>query len=73
MGQTAFSLIRSRILRVAVVLMFAIPAAVAGYSTTLALFGLTGASEGWRLAFAFLGDRCRGDRLAAACPDAAID
>jgi hypothetical protein len=54
-GKTALSLARSPFLRTAIALIFAIPAAATGYFTTSGLFGLTGATGGWRVVFAIIG------------------
>ena len=72
-GQTVFSLVRSPILRIAVALMFAAPAALAGYYATLGLSGLTMTSDAWRQVFAMIGAVVIGAtawaRLAASSPD----
>ncbi len=47
-GQTIFSLVRTPILRIAVALMFAVPAALAGYYATMT-------SDPWRQVFAPIG------------------
>jgi hypothetical protein len=54
-GQLAFSVARSATFRLLVGLLFALPAAVAGYQLSLgfAHFGLV--SEGWRQVFALIG------------------
>lgn len=54
-GRTVFAQARGPVLRVAIALVFAAPAALAGYSATSMLFGLVSASEGWRQAFAIVG------------------
>jgi hypothetical protein len=54
-GQTIFSLARTPILRIAVALMFAVPAALAGYYATFGLSGLTMTSDVWRQVFAVVG------------------
>lgn len=54
-GQTVFSLVRTPILRIAVALMFAVPAALAGYYAAFGLSGLTMTSELWRQVFAMIG------------------
>lgn len=54
-GQTIFSLVRTPILRIAVALMFAAPAALAGYYATFGLSGLTMTSDIWRQVFAVIG------------------
>lgn len=72
-GQTIFSLVRTPILRIAVALMFAVPAALAGYYATFGLSGLTMTSDLWRQAFAVIGAGAIGvtawARLAAFPPD----
>lgn len=54
-GQAVFSLVRTPILRIAVALMFAVPAALAGYYATFGLSGLTMTSDPWRQVFAVIG------------------
>ena len=54
-GQTIFSLVRTPILRIAVALMSAVPAALAGYYATFGLSGLTITSVPWRQVFAVIG------------------
>ena len=54
-GQAVFSLVRTPILRIAVALMFAVPAALAGYYATFGLSGLTMTSDLWRQVFAVIG------------------
>jgi hypothetical protein len=54
-GQTIFSFVRTPILRIAVALMFAVPAALAGYFATFGLSGLTMTSDIWRQVFAVVG------------------
>ena len=67
-GQEIFSFVRTPILRIAVALIFAIPAALAGYYATFGLSELTMTSDLWRQAFAVIGAVCdRGDGLDAAC------
>jgi hypothetical protein len=53
-GQTIFSLVRTPILRIAVALMSAVPAALAGYYATFRLSGLTITSVPWQV-FAVIG------------------
>jgi MFS family permease len=76
-GRAAFAHARGPVLRVAVALVFAAPAALAGYSATSMLFGLASASEGWRQAFAILGAMAVGafpwQKLAATLPPASDD
>jgi hypothetical protein len=54
-GQYAFSVVRSSIVRVLIRLLFAVPAARAGYDVTLALAHIGIPSEWWRESFAMLG------------------
>ncbi|WP_262047333.1 hypothetical protein [Bradyrhizobium sp. Bra78] len=54
-GRYAFSVARSPIVRLVIGLLFAVPAARAGYSVTLAFAHLGIPSEGWRELFAALG------------------
>ena len=71
-GQTIFSLVRTPILRIVIALKFAVPAALAGYYATFALFGLTMTSDLWRQVFAVIGALVIGatawTRLAASPP-----
>jgi hypothetical protein len=59
LGRYAFSVARSPIVRLLIGLLFAVPAARAGYDVTLALahFGIP--QEWWRESFAMLGAICR--------------
>jgi hypothetical protein len=54
-GRYVFSVARSPIVRLVIGLLFAVPAAHAGYSVTLALAHLGIPSEWWRESFAVLG------------------
>ena len=71
-GRAAFAQARGPVLRVAIALVFAAPAALAGYSATSMLFGLTSTSEGWCEAFSILGAIAIGaiawQKLAATLP-----
>lgn len=71
-GQAIFSFVRTPILRIAVALIFAIPAALGGYYATFGLSDLTMTSDLWRQAFAVIGAVSIGatawTRLAAAPP-----
>ena len=73
-GRTAFARAGGSVLRMAIALVFAIPAALAGYSATSTLFGLASASEGWRQVFAIAGATAIGviawQRLFATPPSA---
>ncbi len=55
LGRYAFSVARSPIVRMVIGLLFAVPAAHAGYSVTLALAHLGIPSEWWRESFAMCG------------------
>lgn len=76
-GRAAFAQARGPVLRVAIALVFAVPAALAGYSATSIVFGLASASEDWRQAFAILGAIAVGavawQRLAPTLPPASDD
>jgi hypothetical protein len=71
-GQTIFSFVRRPVLRVAVALIFAVPAALAGYYATFGLSGLTMTSDLSRQVFAVVGAVVVGmtawTRLAASPP-----
>jgi hypothetical protein len=54
-GQIAFATVRSPLVRAAIALLFAAPAAVAGYHATLGLAHIGVPSAGWQHAFAFVG------------------
>ena len=54
-GQAAFSAARSTTARAGVAAVFAIPAAVAGYYSTLGIASLCIPGEGWRHAFSIAG------------------
>jgi hypothetical protein len=54
-GQTVFAASRSPFIRAAIALLFAAPAAIAGYSATLGLAQIGVPSAGWREAFAVIG------------------
>jgi hypothetical protein len=54
-GQFAFAVARSPFIRAAIALLFAVPAAIAGYYATLALAHIGLPSQGWRAAFAVIG------------------
>ena len=54
-GQYVFSVIRSPTIRLVVALLFAAPAAWAGYEVTLSLVHIGISSEWWREAFALFG------------------
>ena len=54
-GQLAFALSRPPFIRAAIALLFAVPAAIAGYSSTLGLAQIGVPSAGWCEAFAIIG------------------
>ena len=54
-GQTAFAIGRSPILRIAIAAVFAVPAAIAGYHVVLAMSQIGVPSLAWREVFACLG------------------
>ncbi len=72
-GQMVFSLVRAPILRITIALIFAVPAALAGYYAIFGLSGLTLTSDSWRQVFAVIGAIVVGitawARLAASPPD----
>lgn len=72
-GQAVFSFVRRPVLRVAVALIFAVPAALAGYYATFGLSGLTMTSDLWRQVFAVISALAIGatawTRLVASPPD----
>jgi hypothetical protein len=55
LGQLVFSTVRAPILRIAIALIFAAPAALAGYHATYGLSGLTTSSDLVREVFAVIG------------------
>jgi len=54
-GRYAFAVVRSPLVRLAIGLLFAVPAARAGYDATFSLAHIGVPSEWWREAFAVLG------------------
>ncbi len=54
-GQIAFAVIRSPLIRAGIALVFAAPAAVAGYYATLGVTHIAVASQSWCAAFAVIG------------------
>jgi hypothetical protein len=54
-GQIAFTTLRSPLIRAAIALVFAMPAAVAGYHAALGLAHIGIPAEGWRQAVAIVG------------------
>ena len=71
-GQAAFGVARSALTRASVAAIFAIPAAVAGYYSTLGIVALCVPGAGWRQAFSVVGGFVIGSiafsRLAAFAP-----
>jgi len=55
LGQMAFAMVRSPLVRAAIGLAYAVPATVAGYHATLGLATIGVPSETWRAAFAMVG------------------
>ena len=53
--QLSFAIVRSPVIRAALALLFAVPAAVAGYHGTLGLSHIAAPSHWWAEAFAFIG------------------
>jgi len=54
-GQIAFAKVRSPLIRAAIGLLYAVPAAIAGYNGTLGFAQMGIRSEGWRVTFAAIG------------------
>ena len=54
-GQVAFATVRSPLIRGAIGLLYAVPAAIAGYNGTLGFAQMGIPSEAWRVAFAMVG------------------
>ena len=54
-GQFLFAHLRSPVLRIAIAVVFAIPAAIAGYHLTHGLSGIGGTAETWREFFSCAG------------------
>ena len=54
-GQIGFATIRSPLIRAAIGLLYAVPAAIAGYNGTLGFAQMGIPSEAWRVAFAVIG------------------
>jgi hypothetical protein len=54
-GQIAVAAVRSSLIRAAIALLFAVPAAIAGYHATLGLAHVGVPAEGWQEAFALIG------------------
>jgi hypothetical protein len=54
-GQIVFATVRTPLIRVVIALLYAVPAAIAGYHATLGLAHIGVLSEAWREAFAVVG------------------
>jgi hypothetical protein len=54
-GQIAFATVRTPLIRASIGLLYAMPAAIAGYHASLGLAAIGVAAEGWRMAFAVCG------------------
>ena len=54
-GQVAFAMISSPLIRAAIALLYAVPATIAGYHATLGLAHIGVPSEAWREVFAVIG------------------
>ena len=54
-GQLAFAATRSVVIRASVALLFAVPAAIAGYHATLGLAQIGVPAHSWRVAFSIVG------------------
>src|ERR1700751_1074571 len=71
-GRALFAHARGPVLRIAIALVFVVPAALAAYAATSMLFGLASTSEGWCQALAIIGAMAigiiAGQRLAATLP-----
>ena len=55
LGQIAFAATRTLLIRAIIGLLYAVPAAVAGYQVSFALAGIGMSSGGWQTAFAVVG------------------
>jgi hypothetical protein len=64
-GQIVFAMVRVPLLRAVIGLLYAVPAAIAGYHATLGLAHIGVPSEGWREARGRRRCSCRGDGLGA--------
>ena len=60
LGQFAFASIPSALVRAAIALLFAVPAAIAGYHSTLGLAHIAVPSAAWREIFSVVGAICIG-------------
>ena len=54
-GQIVFAMVRTPLIRAAIGLLYAVPAAIAGYHATLGLAQIGMPSEAWRETFAVVG------------------
>ena len=54
-GQIVFAMVRSPLIRAVIALLYAVPAAIAGYHATLGLAHIGVPSEAWREVFAVIG------------------
>jgi hypothetical protein len=75
LGRIAFAAARPPLLRAAIGLLYAIPAALAGYNLAHGLAGISMTGEGWRVVFALVGAALTGttafSRMALVAPPAA--
>jgi hypothetical protein len=75
LGRIAFTAARSPFIRAVIGLLFAVPAALAGYHLSYGLGGISMTDEGWRAAFALVGAGLIGvtafSRMALVAPPAA--
>jgi hypothetical protein len=75
LGRIAFSAARTPLIRAAIGLLYAVPAALAGYHLSLGLAGIGMTDEGWREASSFVGAGLIGvtafSRMALVAPPAA--
>jgi hypothetical protein len=75
LGRIAFAAARPPLIRAAIGLLYAIPAALAGYHLSHGLAGISLTDEGWRAAFALVGAGLIGatafSRMALVAPPAA--
>jgi hypothetical protein len=74
-GRIAFAAVRPPFIRAVIGLLYAVPAALAGYHLSLGLAGISMTDEGWRAAFALVGAGLIGvtafSRMALVAPAAA--
>jgi hypothetical protein len=59
-GQAAFASVRSPAIRTLIALVFAVPAAIAGYHATFGLSQIGVSAESWRVVFGIVGAICVG-------------